>query len=166
MSILRYNWYMGIPDKDNPELTESPLQIFAGNQSKYNGTGVARLDLCIKNLYFVVEVTQRRRGYFDPEEQQKMDKPGTKIPRKEDGDFKYRAGCTFFLDPKTLDIPWVIRTAAPISSDEGLDRMRRVLLGEDVPERNAFDSQQPRSLRLEAHGTREEPFALLHDQED
>ena len=52
VSILTYNWYMGIPDKDHPELAESPLQIFAGNQSKYNVTGVARLDRCIKNLEY------------------------------------------------------------------------------------------------------------------
>ena len=52
VSMLTYNWHMAIPDKDHPELAESPLQCFAGNQSKYNVTGVARLDQCTKNLEY------------------------------------------------------------------------------------------------------------------
>ena len=52
VSMLTYNWYMGIPDKHRPELAKSPLQTFAGNQSKFNVMGVARFDQCTKNLEY------------------------------------------------------------------------------------------------------------------
>ena len=52
VSMLPYNWYMAIPEADRPALAESPLQILAGNQSKFNVVGVARFDICIKDMSY------------------------------------------------------------------------------------------------------------------
>ena len=105
----------------------------------------------------MVEVTQRRRGYFDPDKQIEMDRR-KKISRSEDGDFVYRAGSTFFLDPNELEIGWVIKTPGTIASNEELNRMRRHLTGEYQTPDNAFDS-------LQFSSGSDEPFAMLHDHE-
>ena len=130
---------------------------------------VRRTDDFGDQIYQVVEVTQRRRGYFSKPEQEKNDAPGKVFDRSEHGDFMFRAGCTFFIDPNRLDeIPWVIKTAGTVSDDGELERMRRFLTGEDTPDRgapNAFDTSCPRSLKLGGGPEREEPFALLHDHE-
>ena len=119
-------------------------------------TGETRTDL-------VVEITQRRRGYLDPEEQKRMDKPGTKIPRNKDGDFKYRAGCTVLIDPTKQEIRRVIRTPGTVADNGELERMRRFLAGEiDLPG-NAFDAGLAPSIREKADVVRDEPFALLHE---
>ena len=52
VSMLPYNWYMSIPEAERPALAESPLQIVAGNQSKFNIEGVARFDICIKDMAY------------------------------------------------------------------------------------------------------------------
>ena len=52
VSMLPYNWYMAIPEAERPALAESPLQILAGNQSKFNVEGVARFDICIKDMAY------------------------------------------------------------------------------------------------------------------
>ena len=52
VSMLPYNWYMAIPEAERPALAESPLQIMAGNQSKFNIEGVARFDICIKDMAY------------------------------------------------------------------------------------------------------------------
>jgi len=103
---------------------------------------------------FVVEITQRRRGYLDPEKQKKMDKPGTKFSENDKGDFRYRAGCTLLLNPVTMEVRRVIRTPGTIADDVQLARLRRFLTGELQPG-NAFDSAR---AALQAR----EPFALLH----
>ncbi|CTQ62798.1 hypothetical protein [Roseibium album] len=113
----------------------------------------------------VVEVLQRRRGFFDNDEQQVMDKPGQIHDRTYRGDFTYRAGCTFFLNPETLDIYSVIRTPGTISNDVELARMRAWLTGEEIPLHHAFD-RGPLSLSEEADPYRNEPFALLHEHDE
>ena len=50
--MLPYNWYMAIPEAERPALADSPLQILAGNQSKFNVLGVARFDICIKDMAY------------------------------------------------------------------------------------------------------------------
>ena len=117
--------------------------------------GIQRTDL-------VVEVTQRRRGYFDPEEQKKMDKRGTKISRNRDGDFKYRAGCTLLIDPAKQEIRRVIRTRGTINDNIELERLRRFLTGEVDTGGNAFDAGLALSVRERRSVGRNEPFALLH----
>ena len=130
---------------------------------------VRRTDHFGDQVHQVVEVTQRRRGYFSLEEQKKKDERGTLFEPSEHGDFIYRTGCTFFINQHDWgEIPWVIRTAGTVSDDGELDRMRRFLTGEDTPDRgepNAFYTARPRSLRLGGGPDRDEPFALLHDHE-
>lgn len=116
-------------------------------------------------VLLVVEATQRRRGYLDAHVQAAKDAaPWAEIPKDERGDFTYRAGSTFFLDPETLDIKWVIPTAAPVSDNGEVDRMRSYLAGDSQPRTNAFDIGY-RAL-AEGEAGRDEPFAFLHDQGD
>lgn len=110
----------------------------------------------------VVEITQRRRGYFDPEEQKAVD-TGKRKPSK-DGDFKYRAGCTILIDPVKQEIRRVIRTPGTVADDRQLERVRRFLTGEFDTGGNAFDAGQPNSLRVASLRAAKEPFAFLHQE--
>jgi len=105
----------------------------------------------------VVEVLQRRRGYFDAKVQAERDRGP--IGEKDFGDFRYRAGCTLLIDPANMRIRRIIRTAGAIDDDEQLDAQRRFLKGERSEPENAFDGGGP---RLGAS----EPFALLHRHGD
>jgi hypothetical protein len=69
--------------------------------------GTTKIDL-------VIEVTQRRDGYFDAGIQQQMDAGGQeRIPP----DFIYRAGTTIVIDPATREVRRVIRTPGTIADD-------------------------------------------------
>lgn len=112
----------------------------------------------------VVEVTQRRRGYFDPVEQEEMDRQDGHMARGEHGDFIYRAGSTILIDPKTQEVRRVIQTPGSIKDDAELDRVRRYLLGETDKSDNAFDAGLPDSIRSGRSFLHDEPFALLHQR--
>ena len=115
----------------------------------------------------VIEITQRRDGYFDPEEQKKMDTRGAAgRPRRGKPDFRYRAGATILVDPATSEIRRIIRTPGTIGDDDELDRVRRFLRGEQGGSGNAFDGGQAMSLRDRDVSGRNEPFALLHLTEE
>jgi len=101
----------------------------------------------------VVEITQRRRGYFDEAQQKAMDAPGSQP--QGDGDFRYRAGCTLLINPTTMEVRRVIRTPGTIADDVQLGRVRRFLTGGGLEPGNAFDF-----ARTAMHAR--EPFALLH----
>jgi hypothetical protein len=103
----------------------------------------------------VVEITQRRRGYFDEKKQAAMD-AGTTEPA-DAGDFRYRAGCTVLLDPTTMQVRRVIRTAGTIADNAQLERVRRYVTEGAPGPANAFE---PASRAMQQHGR--EPFALLH----
>lgn len=107
-------------------------------------------DMTDTNL--LIEVMQRRRGYFDAEMQRRMDRRGKKTfePR----DFTYRAGCTLIINPSDLTMRRIIRTRGTIADDRALDTVRRFLTGGLEPA-NAFASSRS---TLKAR----EPFALLH----
>ena len=127
----------------------------------------------------VVEITQRRRGYFSKADQEEMDKPATTPPptkgkskkphqvaeKDEKGDFTFRAGCTVLIDPATQEIRRVIRTMGDICSSEALEGMRSFRSGETETEGNAFDAGLGYKMRACDVAPRNEPFALLH-QED
>jgi hypothetical protein len=105
----------------------------------------------------VVELTQRRRGYFEPGKQKRMDAlPPGREPEKED--FVYRAGCTLLINRNTMEVRRVIRTPGTIADNRELARMRQFLSGGMEPA-NAF---APARLALGAR----EPFALLHRGEE
>lgn len=115
----------------------------------------------------VIEITQRRDGYFDPREQAKADQPAAAgRSKRAEPDFRYRAGATILIDPTTSEVRRIIRTPGTINDDAELDRVRRFLLGESGGSDNAFDGGRAMSLRLRGAATREEPFALLHQLEE
>jgi hypothetical protein len=103
----------------------------------------------------VVEITQRRRGYYDPAEQKRKDQQG--VDARDSGDFRYRAGCTLLIDPVTMSVRRVIRTAGTIDDNDELERQRRYLVDGGLTPANAY------ALATDALLTRE-PFALLHRQ--
>jgi hypothetical protein len=102
----------------------------------------------------VVEITQRRRGYFDPAVQKQKDAPGSPEPA-DSGDFKYRAGCTLLINPVTMEVRRVIRTPGTIADDRQLERVRRFLTEGGLEPANAF-------YRARDIVNAREPFALLH----
>jgi hypothetical protein len=109
----------------------------------------------------VIEITQRRDGYFDEDEQKARDEPAAARGKP---DFNYRAGATILIDPSTSEVRRVIRTPGTIADDDQLARVRRFLDGGDGTG-NAFDGGRPLSLRDRDPGHRDEPFALLHRME-
>lgn len=115
----------------------------------------------------VIEITQRRRGYFDTDEQQAQDDgDGAGAAKPSKADFTYRAGCTILVDPRTAEVRRVIRTPGTVASNRELERVRRFLVGASGVVGNAFDAGLPESLRLERAASHHEPFALLHRLEE
>lgn len=108
----------------------------------------------------VVEVTQSRKGYFDPEVQKQRDNGEALDAGNED--FVYRAGCTLVIDSSTQEIRHVIRTPGTISDDRELNNLRNFLTGNDGSIGNAFDAGLQSNSRHEPAATRDEPFAILH----
>jgi hypothetical protein len=109
----------------------------------------------------VVEITQRRRGFFDPEVQKRLDSltPGSPMPPK--CDFIHRAGCTLIIDAESR-CPTkvrVIRTRGDITDNARLEAVRSFLCDGGLEPANAFEAPQ-RQL------DRREPFALIHRHGD
>jgi hypothetical protein len=128
----------------------------------------------ITSADLVIEITQRRKGYFDEREQKAMDDPakqgelvaGSGRRRRGRPDFFYRAGATILIDPATREVRRVIRTPGTIADNAELSRVRRFLLGADGGSGNAFDGGLAISLRDRDFGGRDEPFALIHQMEE
>lgn len=113
----------------------------------------------------VVEITQRRRGYYDPKIQNQVD--NGEISRKPD--FFFRGGCTLLIDPDTAKVRYCIYKR--ITSDNRLNRMRKFLTEYERPSLHSTyfgDSRKKYFKRLTSQrkGLEEEielePFALLH----
>jgi hypothetical protein len=97
----------------------------------------------------VIEVTQRRQGYLDPDKQSEADnKPPPRKGRPAQGDFVFRGGATVIFDLRDRTLRYLIRKA--IDDDERLQRHREHLL---QPSAAAFTYNR---------GSSAEPFALLH----
>jgi hypothetical protein len=107
----------------------------------------------------VIEITQRRHGYRDPETQDKEDSshrdPQEKKGKKDQkSDFYFRGGCTLLVDHETEKLRFIIRKG--VGDNNRLNRqrefkyrnprpsLRSIYLGEDVDEQT------------------NEPFAILH----
>jgi hypothetical protein len=103
----------------------------------------------------VVEITQRRRGYFDPQKQKDID-GGQPL---QEPDFVYRAGCTVLINPNTMEIRRVIRTPGTIKDDAQLERMRKYLVDGAGAAATAFYARGHNARAGAA-----EPFALLHGE--
>jgi hypothetical protein len=107
----------------------------------------------------VVEIAQRRRGYYDPKEQETKDKPDYKFEPTDRGDFRYRAGCTLLMNAATKEVRYMIRTPRDVCDEEGLKGLRRFLTEGGLDPSNAF------ALARKSFNARE-PFALLHRHEE
>jgi Tetratricopeptide Repeats-Sensor len=105
----------------------------------------------------VVEIMQRRRGYFDSSRQKSVDGSSDILSEEHDGDFKFRGGCTLLIDPSSGRIRYAINKH--ILSDNRLGRQRAFLTDSDHGDR---------SLRATYFGDgmpgvpEKERFALLH----
>ena len=72
-----------------------------------------------------------------------------------EGDFRYRAGCTLLIDPASMTVRRVIRTAGTIKDNDELERQRRFMVDGGLEPNNAY-SPAVSVLRSK------EPFAILH----
>ncbi len=105
----------------------------------------------------VVEITQRRRGYFDRSKQHEHDQGNgsENIP-----DFVYQSGCTLLIDLANMQLRRVIRSPGTVADEAELERVRRFFIGGGLQPLNAF---APATAQISAR----EPFAMLHrNQED
>lgn len=69
----------------------------------------------------VIEITQRRRGWFEIDQQSKVDRgSGGKAPPK--SDFDFRGGCTLLVDAASRQVRYAIRKS--VLDEERLDRQR------------------------------------------
>jgi hypothetical protein len=118
----------------------------------------------------IVEITQRRRGYFNAEKQKKVDADGP-LGADDEGDFIFRAGCTIVIDLTGREFRHIIRTAGSasdvrlhgtVADNDELERVRAFLTGEAPPSVNAFVGEKTLSLKERAAAGWNEPFALLH----
>ena len=114
----------------------------------------------------VIEMTQRRRGYYDVDIQDKVDRGEIKPPRP---DFIFRGGCTLLVNPDTANVRYCIYKR--IGSENRLDRMRRFLTGDESPSLRATYFGDPRGAYFQRLVARRgdveaqpavETFALLH----
>ena len=109
----------------------------------------------------VVEILQKRRGYFDRKKQERVDVGAGPLPGDEHGDFTFRGGCTLLIDPATSRVRYAI--TKHILSDGRLQRQRSYLGG---------DGADGTSLRATYFGdvrpgqAAREPFAVLHSPGD
>jgi len=87
----------------------------------------------------VIEMTQRRYGYFDPGQQAEVDR-GKSTPPKPD--FIFRGGCTLLVDPDTAIVRYSIYKN--ILNDIRLERMRRFLTQAGDPSLRATYLGDPR----------------------
>jgi hypothetical protein len=108
----------------------------------------------------VLEVVQRRRGYFDPKRQDEVDNLDHDLTSDLKGadakyrpDFNFRGGCTLLIDGETGFVRYVI--SKDILADGRLARRRRYESGDAVD-----------ALGITYQATRQdpvkEPFAMLH----
>jgi len=113
----------------------------------------------------IIEMTQRRRGYFDPEDQRKAYQGNQELLK--DPDFIFRGGCTLIVDPDNAEVRYCIYKR--IHSENRLKLMRRFILGGAAPSLKATYFGGPVRRYLTALTSEDaqakwkiEPFALLH----
>jgi hypothetical protein len=100
----------------------------------------------------VIEVTQRRRGYFDPADQEQADKVASDPPPQED--FWFRGGCTLLVDLEHREVRYLI--VKDIESADRLAAQRAFLLEPSDGSLRTLYFGDPRRQ------TPAEPFAMLH----
>ncbi|OOG15482.1 hypothetical protein BMS17_03205 [Pseudomonas sp. C9] len=165
-----WNWLMEESDHDaewekvlgiffmaHPDATKKQGALFVGWDGVQPAVEVHSVRTCRRAgpdgqdlRQLVVEITQRRRGYFDSAQQLKEDQ---QAPRKDDRrsyDFTFRGGATLIIDLRDGTLRYVIRKR--IDDDERLDAQRRFLqTGNDSL---AMTYREPRAD--------DNPFAMTH----
>ena len=108
----------------------------------------------------IVEITQRRRGFFDLEDQRKIDQGIAELDPSNRGDFTMRGGCTLIVDPRQASNPRygirrVIRKGS-ILDEARIVRQRRFL---------TRDSSSLRAVYFDDDRD-DELFAILHSHDE
>jgi hypothetical protein len=119
----------------------------------------------------VVEITQRRRGYFDPQKQEEQDR---READWETPDFIFRGGATLLIDLESGQVRYCVYKRVGPEADDRLRRQRRFLTGPPDRSLRASYFGDPRKTYFEnmAQAIEEntpfeiEPFALLHRSYD
>ena len=97
----------------------------------------------------VAQITQRRRGYFDAEEQKQVDREGSDA----EPDFWFRGGATIIVDLRDGQVQRIIRKR--IDDDRRLEEQRSFLLEDELALAMVTDDC----------GVAQEPFAFMHGDE-
>jgi hypothetical protein len=106
----------------------------------------------------VVEVSQARRGYIDPETQTKVDLGQISPPPAE---FVFRGGVTFLISLESGRVRYVIGKS--VTSERRLDALRRFILeGNQAASLQATYFGDPLRNALQENAMNFELFALLH----
>lgn len=85
----------------------------------------------------VVELRQRRRGYFSEQVQKDVDS-GKLDHRRQKRDFRFRRGCTLVIDPVREQVRYAISTRKDVTDDDELGRVRQFLTGQSGLVGNPF----------------------------
>jgi hypothetical protein len=105
----------------------------------------------------VVEITQWRRGYYDPQVQERADRGEIDPP----WDFIFRGGCTLLVSLETARVRYCVYKR--IRSEHRLEAQRRFLTRDTDSSLRATYFGDPRRRYFAGSDAEErEPFALLH----
>jgi len=104
----------------------------------------------------VAQVTQKRRGYFDPARQQEVDREGA--PPDEEPDFWFRGGATIIVDLRDGKLERIIRQR--IDQEDRLCRQREFLESDSLA--LAMAAAAKSQLDAPVFGFEREPFAFMH----
>jgi hypothetical protein len=102
----------------------------------------------------VIELLQKRRGYFDPKKQAAIDKG--EIEPSDDFDFVFRGGCTLLVDPGTYKVRYAINKHILSEGPGRLEQQRAFIQGEGTDLRATYFGDPMRSSAAR------EFFGLLH----
>jgi hypothetical protein len=123
---------LGIYFAAHPDATRMQGSLFIGGDGVQPAVEVHSVRTCRRSgpdgqdlRQLVVEITQRRRGYFDVEQQRKEDLQPTRDEGHSPYDFTFRGGATLIIDLRDGSLRYVIRKR--INDDERLDAQRRFL---------------------------------------
>src|SRR5690606_93861 len=103
----------------------------------------------------VAQVTQKRRGYFDPARQQEVDREGA--PPDEEPDFWFRGGATIIVDLRDGKLERIIRQR--IDQEDRLCRQREFLESDSLA--LAMAAAAKSQLDAPVFGFEREPFAFM-----
>ncbi len=163
--LALHHWFVGLRDAGDPRLLEAITGLAVTNSAplglERGDDGLPKFEVHAVwparrvgpdgqlALNLVVEVTQKRPGFRDPQRQEDCDRGVSKIDPIPD--FTFRGGCTLIFDLDTALPRYFIRK--DILAEKRLRRQRDFLT-------------RPESVSLRATyfgaAGRNEPFALLH----